>query len=279
MVTPAKAGVLLFHLFFSCLLLALPDVPSFNDCEDLVFNAGFQDDSQPSNGLGGSFPGAFARIIISQGQARSYYVSIPPDYDPLVASPLLFTWHGAGGAGTAQAFAIAHRDFWQPTGDINNFIVVAQESTGPTGGWVPSVDFLILADILDDMNNRYNIEQTRIYGHGFSSGGHAMHGLMLQNSSTYAAYVISAGVLEGFAGLAAPANANRIIPLYVSIGNNDTSGPNLNMLTHSNHVIFNNAGWVDNQTYWLDEFIGGHEIEAQVRSKSWDKICTFSNLQ
>jgi poly(3-hydroxybutyrate) depolymerase len=266
-------------LFVVSQLQALPDIASFIDCADVIFNSGFHDDSQASNGVGGVFPGAFTRSVFSQGQNRNYYISIPPDYDPAIASPLLLTWHGAGGAGTAPSFAIAHRDFWQPTGDFNNFIVVAQESTGATGGWVPATDFLILVDILDDMYNSYNIEQTRIYGHGFSSGGHAMHALMLQNAANYAAYIISAGVLEAFAGLNAPANASRIIPLYVSIGTNDTAGPNLNMLTHSDHIVFNNAGWVDDRTYWLDEFIGGHVIDAQVRIKSWAKICTFSKLQ
>lgn len=258
--------------------MALPDIPSFMDCEDIIYNSGFQNDSQPSNGSGGSYPGSFTRTVFAQSQNRNYYISIPLNYNPLIATPLLFTWHGAGGAGTAPTYAIAHRNFWKPTGDLNNFIVIAQESTGVSGGWVPSTDFSILSVILQDMYDNYNIEQTRIYGHGFSAGGHVLHGLMLQNSEDYAGYVISAGVLETYAGINAPANATRIIPLYVSIGTNDTFGPNLNNLTHTNHTIFNNAGWQDNKTYWLDEFVGGHEIEANVRQKSWDKLCTFSKL-
>jgi hypothetical protein len=257
---------------------ALPDIPSFSDCEDIIYNSGFQDDSDPSNGVGGAYPGSFTRMIFAEGQNRNYYISIPPNYDPLVATPLLFTWHGAGGAGTAPSFAISHRDFWKPTGDTNNFIVVAQESTGATGGWVPGTDFPILSEILDDMYSHYNIEKTRVYGHGFSAGAHVMHGLMLFNAQDFAAYVISAGVLEAYAGTSAPINASRKIPVFVSIGNTDTFGSNLNSLSHSNHIIFNNAGWIDNENYWLDEFIGGHEIDPLVRSKSWEKICIFSNL-
>jgi poly(3-hydroxybutyrate) depolymerase len=249
------------------------------DCDDVVFNSGFQNDSQPSQGIGGNYPGTFTRTVFALGQNRNYYVSIPPDYDVNKPIPLLFTWHGAGGAGTAPAYALAHRDFWKSTGDSNNFIVVAQESTGASGGWVPTTDFLILSIILQDMYDNYNIELTRIYGHGFSAGAHVLHGLMLQNSEDYAAYIISAGVLEAYAGINAPENTSRVIPLYVSIGLNDTLGPNLNNLTHTNHPVFINAGWEDDKTYWLNEFNGGHEIDADVRQDSWDKLCTFSKLQ
>lgn len=273
-----------YNLFLMLILTyqtgsTLPDIPSFMDCSDVVFNSGFQNDSVPSMGSGGSYPGSFTRTVFAEGQNRNYYVSIPPAYQPSTPLPLLFSWHGASGAGNQTLYAMAHRDFWKASGDLNNFIVVAQESTGINGGWVPSVDFPILSAILNDMYGSYNIEKTRIYGHGFSAGGHVMHGLMLQNSQDYAAYVISAGVLEYFAGVNAPFNSQRLIPVYVSIGDNDTAGPNLNSLTHSNHTVFNNAGWIDNKTYWLDEFPGGHVIDADIIYQSWDKICTYSSLQ
>ena len=91
--------------------MALPDIPSFMDCTDVIYNSGFQNDSQPSNGSGGNYPGIFTRTVFAQGQNRNYYVSIPPEYDSNKAIPLLFSWHGAGGAGTAPAYAIAHRNF------------------------------------------------------------------------------------------------------------------------------------------------------------------------
>jgi len=271
--------LVLFVLLQSGQVISLPDIPSFMDCEDVIFNAGFQNDSQASQGSGGEYPGAYTRTVFSQGQNRNYYISIPPNYNPDNPLPLLFTWHGAGGAGTAPAYAKAHRTFWQVTGDMHNYIVVAQESTGQNGGWVPSTDFLILSDILQDMYDNYNIEKRRIYGHGFSAGGHVMHALMLQDSEDYAGYVISAGVLDAYAGNMAPSNAIRTIPIYVSIGNSDTTGPNLNQLTHLDHIVFNTAGWVDNKNYWIDEFDGGHVIDENVRQKSWDKLCTISNIQ
>ncbi len=253
---------------------ALPDIASFNDCADIIFHSGFGNDSQPSNGIGGNFPGSFTRTVFSQGQNRNYYVSIPPNYDPLVATPLMIAWHGAGGAGSAPAAAQSMRDYWKPTADANNFIVVAQAATGNSGGWVPSTDFPILSDILADMEADYNIEKTRIYGHGFSAGGHVMHTLMLYNANEFAAYAVSAGVLEAHAGTSAPANAARQIPVYVSVGASDS----LLSYVNSNHILFNNAGWIDDKTYWLDVFTGGHTIKPQLASQSWQKLCTFSKL-
>lgn len=273
-----------FRLYFLSFmtLISMQTLSFAQSCNpDILFKANFQkSDSQPSNGNRGIYPGAFNRTVIYNGKIMTYYVSIPPNYHPNIATPLLITWHGAAGAGTAPANAKAMRDFWKPTADANNFIVVAQAATGELGGgWVPSDDFPTLSQVLTDMFRFYNIEKTRIYGHGFSSGGHVMHGLMLQNSDYFAAYIVSAGVLEAFAGNSAPFNSTRKIPLYVSIGKNDTTGPNLLNLSRQNHTIFNNAGWIDNENYWIDEFNGGHQIDNNLPQKSWDKICSKTNLQ
>jgi len=255
--------------------LCLPDIPSFMDCEDIIFNSGFQDDSNPTNGSGGIL-GAQTRSVFSNGQNRNYHIYVPSSYTDNNPLPLMILYHGAGGAGTSPSQAIAMRNFWQTAAENNNYIIMAQESTGASGGWVPGTDFPILSDLLGDMYLDYNIEQTRIYGYGFSAGAHVMHTLMLFNSLEFAAYIVSAGVLEAHAGVNAPGNSARIIPVYVSIGINDAS---LIPFVQSNHIVFNNAGWIDDETYWLDEFNGGHQVDIQIQQKSWDKVCTFSNLQ
>ena len=98
-------------LFISSQVTALPDIPSFTDCADIIHNSGFQNDSQASNGAGGNFPGSYSRTIFSQGQNRTFYISIPPNYDPQAASPMMITWHGAGGAGTAPAAAQSMKNY------------------------------------------------------------------------------------------------------------------------------------------------------------------------
>ncbi len=258
--------VLIFSMFYS--------FQGFSACNDTIFKTNFQQSSNPSKGNRGPYPGVFNRHVIYNGEIHTYYIAIPENYHPRVASPMLISWHGAAGAGTAPTNAKATRDFWQTTANDNDFIVIAQTATGETGGgWVPGIDIPILFEIIKDMQRYYNIENNRIYGHGFSAGGHLMHGIMLAYSETFAAYAISAGVLEGFAGLDAPANATRKIPVFISIGSQDTTGPNLLNLSRSNHSIFNNAGWVDGQNYWIDEFNGGHQLDIDLPQKAWDKLC------
>ena len=245
--------------------------------QEILFKTSFNNSSNPSKGNRGSYPGSFNRHVIYNGNSYTYYVFIPHNYHPRVATPLVISWHGAAGAGTAPTNAKATRDFWQNTADVNGFIILAQTATGQTGGgWVPSVDIPVLFEILDNMYRYYNIEKNRVYGHGFSAGGHLMHGIMLNNSETFAAYAISAGVLEAYAGIDAPANAIRKIPVFISIGLQDTSGPNLLNLSRLNHTVFNHAGWIDGQNYWIDEFNGGHQQDINLPQKAWNKLCPQS---
>lgn len=263
-------------LIFILLCIAQPSI-SQNCNPDLVFKANFQQSSNPSNGNRGPYPGAFNRTVVYNGTIHTYYVAIPNNYHPRVASPMVISWHGAAGAGTSAVNAKATRDFWQFAANANGFIIVAQTSTGQSaGGWVPRVDIPILFEIMKDMDRYYNIDRNRIYGHGFSAGGHLMHGIMLTYSEIFAAYAISAGVLETFAGLDAPNNATRKIPLFVSIGTQDTTGPNLLNLSRQNHSVFNNAGWIDGVNYWIDEFNAGHQLDINLPQKAWDKLCNQS---
>jgi predicted peptidase len=266
------------HLFVLFILVFISQ-PSFSqNCnQDIVFKTDFQQSSNPSNGNRGPYPGAFNRTIVYNGIIYTYYVAIPSTYHPRVAIPLVISLHGAAGTGTSSINAKATRDFWQEAANVNGFIIVAQTSTGQTGGgWVPEVDIPILFEIMKDMDRYYNIEKNRIYGHGFSAGGHLMHGIMLAYSEIFAAYAISAGVLEAFAGTDAPSNATRKIPLFVSIGLQDTTGPNLLSLSRQNHTVFNNAGWVDGVNYWIDEFNGGHQLDNNLPQKAWNKLCNHS---
>ncbi len=270
-------GLLLIMCFMPMTAIALPDIPSFMDCADIIYNSGFQNDSQASNGSGGSYPGSFTRSVTVNGTLKQYYISIPPNYNPSKAYPLLFSWHGAGGAGTATANAIATRDFWKPFADSNNLIIVAQTGNGTNGGgFAFPNDITLIGIILNDMYSAYNIEKARIYGHGFSSGGHLMHTLMLfYHANRFAAYSVSAGNFSDaqFEDPNVPANSD-IIPVFVSIGNTDTM---LNTIL-SERIKFLNAGWVENKNYWLDQFNGGHQLDSLIPEKSWEKLCTFSKL-
>ncbi len=277
--TDWKKKVKGFCLLISGQCLALPDVPSLQNCPDNLFFSSFQNDSQPSNGQGGG-PGNFTRIVNYPGGSSLYYLFIPSNYDPNQAMPLLITYHGTAGAGNAGQQAQALRAFWQQTAEDNQFMVLAQTGSSANGSWLVGLDFPTIRDeILDDLFVQYNIETTRIYGHGFSAGGHVMHTMMLfYNNDQFAAYAVSAGALSRDAvneDPFVPAN-NSVVPVYISQGLFDNIVPPA--LAESDYLKFLQAGWVDNTTVWLDTFNGGHTIEATFPQKSWDQLCRFTTV-
>ncbi len=290
----------------ACLLAtsaqALPDIPSLNRCPDIIFNSGYQQQSQPSNGSGGAFPGNFtAQVFVPEaGASFNYYLHIPLNYQPGQAVPLIILWHGtAGNPAAAQTYAQNMRDFWQSASDQFGFIVAAQVATGSGGSWIPGNAGLILRYLIPAIEQDYNIETTRIYGYGFSAGGHLMHALMLDhpalpaignnlpNSEFFAAYGVSAGVLGGFTCPhpppghpdcdAVPLAAARQMRLFQSHGSSDPVVP----LTYaqSDRVDFLNAGWQEGTNYWLDLFSGGHTVLTTYPAAYWNALCTATTLE
>jgi hypothetical protein len=102
-----------------------------------------------------------------------------------------------------------------------------------------------------------------------------MNTLMHFYNQGYAAYAISAGTFADavYEDPDVPANS-EVVPVFISVGQSD---PMLATI-QSERVKFLNAGWVENQTYWMDVFNGGHQLDVNVPVKSWEKICTFSKL-
>jgi len=259
-------------LLLTSQLLATASVPSLNDCPDMIFIDGNENDSLPSNGSGGTFPGALTRTINGD---NTFYYYIPSGYQVDKPIPIMTVWHGAAGAGNASNAAIDTRDYWQNTAEQFGFIVVAQAATGSTGGWIPGTDSARLADILDDMEARYNIETTRRYNWGFSAGGFVMHAISLNSADFFAAYAIS-GAHLGFASGSNifPSSALRQLPVYISVGQSDGHFA----AAQTDVTVFQNAGWVLEHNLWFDDFVGGHVLPNDLPEKAWDKICISTVL-
>ncbi len=255
---------------------AVHTMPSLMDCEDMIFVDGFVSESWPSQGSGGPVNTGVRSIYInSQLGYRSYYYHIPSSYQSNQAIPVIFLLHGAAGAGNAPWAAEYSRDLWQTTAEAHNFIVVAQVATGQQGGWIPGNMVAILNTVLADMEARYNIEQRRIYGWGFSAGGFVLHELALLNAGEFAGYAIS-GAHLGYAasGGVYPSTASRKLPVVLSAGQGD--GYYTNVLNDYN--TFQQAGWQAETNVWFDSYVGGHQYFSGEPSAVWDKLCISTNL-
>ncbi len=228
------------------------------DALSAVADAGVID---PSGGSGGAYPGKQLRQAEYGGSSFDYYLYIPSGYSPTTPAPLLSLFHGQGGDGSNMV------DFWQATAEANQLIVLATSSTGSSGGWVLSTDGNRWIAALDDALSAYNIDQARLYVWGFSAGGHLAHWLVLQgtNADDFAAYAVSAGVLDATSSAGAPASASRRIPVDIHIGASDS----LLSAAQTDRQRFLSAGWVEGDSLSFVQFTGGHEVQSAQLAEIW----------
>lgn len=113
--------------------------------------------------------------IVSSGETREYLVYVPPSYDRRKPTALVISMHGAGGwpamqRETSQWNRVAEREGFivaYPSGLTGNGPIIWRAGRGP--GLAKDVRFI--ADLIDTLGARYNIDPSRIYANGFSNGG------------------------------------------------------------------------------------------------------------
>lgn len=256
--------------------------------------------SIPSLGAGGAYPGSLTRTLHIAGLGsgtQNYYVYLPQAYEPSRPWPLLLALHGVSTVDDSEAMRT--RDNWSGVAEGAGFIVAAPVPDGiyqcwngqqnvPCESWlVPSGagadDYDLFAAVRADMESAYNIERTRIYGWGFSSGGHVMHDLGVSqhsaafNATTMAAYAVTGADLAALAcyGLSDGdcgkllAQLPRKIPVDIRIGNSD---PNY-AYAKSDRDLFLAEGWVRNATLFYNVFVAGHTYTIDQLASTWTNLC------
>ena len=115
--------------------------------------------------------------IISSGEKRKYLLYVPESYDPAAPTPLVFNIHGF-----AQWPANQMRvSGWNKLADQHGFIVVYPSGTGFPLRWRVSEDLAnpggpekevaFFSDLIDKLEDEYNVDSSRIYASGLSNGG------------------------------------------------------------------------------------------------------------
>ncbi|MBS0570571.1 MAG: hypothetical protein JSS28_08185 [Proteobacteria bacterium] len=272
---------------------------------DAIFASGMETGEtaiphDPSNGSGGAVGSVMRTLHIANlgNGTQPYFLYVPSSYSPNHPWPFLLALHGV--SPYPDTYAQITRDNWIAAASAGGFIVAApianaQVTVGgqpgvtwrvpPTSG--PS-DYDEFGALLADVEGAYNIERTRLYGWGFSAGGHVMHDLAVNtystafNASTMAAYGASSGVLAALAcyGLTNAqcqqllSNLPRKITVDIHIGNSDTQ---LLPYAQSDHMLFENAGWqfLGNPPYQINYtmFVGGHTYTIPQLSDIWTHLC------
>ena len=119
--------------------------------------------------------GSTDQKITAAGMERDYILSMPADYDPSIAYPLVFAWHGRGGDGAlaklyykieeaSQGKAIFVYPDGLPLADMAN-----------ETGWdldPNNEDFALFDALFADVQSRLCIDPARIFSTGHSFGGY-----------------------------------------------------------------------------------------------------------
>ena len=254
-------------------------VPAWRCDSTNVYANGFEQGDalvpiRPSMGNGG-MTGSSSIALSTPAGPVNYHLSVPSDYAG-EALPLLIGLHGAGGPGTQALAATRVRDTFTDTLTYNTrFIGVAPESSGLQGGWVPSTDLIKLRAVIADVGLRFNVDQNRTYGWGFSAGGQMMHIAALSDPNFVASYGAHAGRLPT-SGSGTPETSTRIVPVLLTHGFDDEVVPF--SVAQSDRLRFLNSGWSEgeNGNFLLRGINIPHTYETFTILQSWFWSCRYA---
>jgi predicted esterase len=231
---------------------------------------------RPSFGSGGE---AFANVTIASSAAGNvqYHAQPPPDYAG-EALPLIIALHGAGGPGTQFGAANTLRFYFSEMFPYAiRFLIAAPQSSGSQGGWVLPDDTVKIRAVVADMISRYNVDQNRVYGWGYSAGGLVLHSMALSDASFVSAYTGHATRLPQIGtGNGVPETAARKVPVLLTHGLNDSVVPYSTALADRTRFI--NAGWLEQNAitpgnFTLTAFNVDHIYNDAIVRAAWDWMC------
>ena len=187
----------------------------------------------------GMVPGGF-KADKSDQYNREWFVYVPRSVDTAKPAPLVFVFHGAGGSGDE----IGDRSGWASVAEEKGFIIVC-----PTGSHVTTVrnvsnittselmramwntqysatetrpnDLLFVEYLYDWMQKNYNIDVSRVYASGQSSGG-----MMTWATAMYLPEIFTAVApisANGTMGESNQAPSTSLVPIFAFIGELDGS--------------------------------------------------------
>jgi polyhydroxybutyrate depolymerase len=164
-------------------------------------------------------------ILVSSDREREYLLHVPATYNASRPTPLVISLHAAA------VWPAVQRDIsgWNAVADDHGFLVVYPSglSTGEPRIWRmagPEMqrDVTFIADLIDDLRRRYNIDPSRIYADGLSNGGGMAFVLSCTMRDRIAAVaMVGAALLVPFESCADA----RPVPMIAFHGTADTAAP------------------------------------------------------
>ena len=252
--------------------------------------------SDPSQGTGGTWPGSTSRSFNFPplGQ-QTYYVYVPAQYQAGQAMPLMVVLEGyTGSHATSVQQAQILRDAWKPAADSRGFIIAVPVNNTNDGNWIPADglgqanDYDVIATVIDDAAQAWNIERNRISTWGYSAGGNIAWDMLLNNGQFVRPTPLNAGTLASMSTSAANsgfacsldstpcstrfANVPRKVPVDIHIGTLD--GNYAGAADDYQRLLSN--GWQPGRNLSYNPFSGGHTYLPAHLQHVADFACGFA---
>ena len=170
----------------------------------------------------------FNGSLISHGVKRRYILHVPVSYNPSNPTPLIISMHGFGDWPAHQMYMSG----WNDLADMESFIVVYPMGTRFPLRWKlydfenlagnPTADIHFISDLIDHLEQQYNVDPLRIYANGLSNGG----GMAQALSCTLSDHIAAVGGVSG--AYVYPLEAcqpTRPVPMIAFHGTGDTIVP------------------------------------------------------
>ncbi len=176
----------------------------------------------PANtpGCGEPFSGdVLDGLITVRGQARTYLVEVPTDYDPNTAYPLIFGFHGDGGDGTNAQNGYRLFDHYD-----EQAIVVYPFGSGAGGspGWDTSAggaDVEMVIALAQEIGEQLCFDLGRVHAFGFSRGGAMSHAVGCYRGDLFSGVGVASGWAPSTASCQGP------VAMFISHGEADDRVP------------------------------------------------------
>ena len=170
------------------------------------------------------------------GDTREYYVHVPKSYNKSTPIPVVFMLHGSSGDGE-KFYNISG---WKELGEVENILTVYPSSwhyciiedgeRKNTTKWnvypgtfeycsgqTPRDDIKFLNQVIDELEQKFNVNQKMIYMVGFSNGGQMTGRVGVEMSNRVAAVVEA----DGTFGAGNTYTPQRLLPNLLQLGTDD----------------------------------------------------------
>lgn len=147
------------------------------------------------------------------GRENQFSVSVPKVLNLDKKRPLLVVLHGANNNGSNYI-----RD-WAVEAGVTDMIILSPNARAETGHWSAEDSNRVLG-LVQRVSVHYNVDRSKIFAAGFSSGGWMVFELALKHPRLFRAAVIICGYASEDA-LAATRRSPYKVPLYVFAGKQD----------------------------------------------------------